>query len=79
MRARVCGEFSGAAAGEFARTPEMGWDAVGVPRGGSGTTASVLHMPAQALLVYRPTATLAKCAPRTIGGAAATGASGSAG
>ena len=46
-----CGDFS-RAVDEFARTLEMGCDAVGVPREGPGTTAGVLHMPPQVLLVY---------------------------
>ena len=62
VRARVSGEFSRAVE-EFARTPETGWAAVGAPRadtrGEGGTTASVLHMPPQALAVYPPIAILA--------------------
>ena len=58
VRARVSGEFSRAAE-EFARTPETGWAAVGAPRGGAGTTAGVLHMPPQALVVYPSIAVLA--------------------
>ena len=63
VRARVSGEFS-KAADEFARTPEAaGRMAVGAPRrdsrGGVGTTAGVLHMPPQALVVYPPVAVLA--------------------
>jgi hypothetical protein len=62
VRARVSGEFSRAVE-EFARTPETGWAAVGAPRadtrGAAGTTASVLHMPPQALAVYPPIAILA--------------------
>jgi hypothetical protein len=58
VRARVSGEFSRAVE-EFTRTPETGWAAVGAPRGGSGTTAGVLHMPPQALVVYPPIAILA--------------------
>lgn len=62
VRTRVSGEFSKAVE-EFARTPETGWAAVGAPRrdsrGGTGTTAGVLHMPPQALVVYTPVAVLA--------------------
>ncbi|KAN0109625.1 Dor1 domain containing protein [Russula decolorans] len=62
VRSRVSGEFSRAVE-EFARTPETGWAAVGAPRadtrGAAGTTASVLHMPPQALAVYPPIAMLA--------------------
>jgi len=62
VRTRVSGEFSKAAE-EFARTPETGWAAVGAPRrdsrGGTGTTAGVLHMPPQALVAYTPVAVLA--------------------
>jgi len=54
----VFGEFSRAVE-EFARTSETGWAAVGAPRGGTGTTAGVLHMPPQALVVYPPIAVLA--------------------
>lgn len=61
VRARVSSEFSRAVE-EFARTPETGWAAVGAPRadtrGAAGTTAGVLHMPPQALVVYPPIATL---------------------
>jgi conserved oligomeric Golgi complex subunit 8 len=62
VRARVSSEFS-RAVDEFARTPETGWAAVGAPRadtrGAAATTAGVLHMPPQALVVYPPIALLA--------------------
>ena len=54
----VSGEFPRAAE-EFARTPETGWAAVGVPRGSTGTTAGVLHTPPRALVVYPPIVVLA--------------------
>ena len=54
----VSGEFPRAAE-EFARTPETGWAAVGVPRGSTRTTAGVLHTPPQALVVYPPIVALA--------------------
>ena len=62
VRARVSSEFSKAVE-VFACTPETGWAAVGAPRadmrGATGTTAGVLHMPPQALVVYPPIAILA--------------------
>ncbi|KAI0262642.1 Dor1-like family-domain-containing protein [Russula aff. rugulosa BPL654] len=62
VRARVSSEFSKAVE-VFARTPETGWAAVGAPRadtrGAPGSTAGVLHMPPQALVVYPPIAILA--------------------
>ena len=62
VRTRVSAEFSKAVE-EIARTTDAGWAAVGAPRrdsrGGMGTTAGVLHMPPQALVVYTPVAVLA--------------------
>ena len=51
--------LSSRTAEEFARTPETGWAAVGAPRRGAGTTAGVLHMPPQALVVFSYIAVLA--------------------
>ena len=51
---------------EFARTPETGWAAVRAPRGGAGTTAGVLHMPPQALVVYPPIVVLANALLATL-------------
>jgi conserved oligomeric Golgi complex subunit 8 len=55
--ARVSSEFSRAVE-EFAHTPETGWAADGAPRGdtrgAAGTTAGMLHIPPQALVVYPP-------------------------
>ena len=62
VRTRVPGELSKAVE-EFARTTDTGWAAVGAPRrdsrGSTGTTAGVLHMPPQGLVVYTPVAVLA--------------------
>jgi hypothetical protein len=55
VRTRVSGEFSGRWRSSRV-TPETGWAAVGAPRGGAGTTARVLYMPQQALVVYPPIA-----------------------
>ena len=54
VHAHVSGEFSREVG--FARALETGWAAVGAPRGGVGTTAGVLHIPPQALVVYPPIA-----------------------
>ena len=59
VRTRVSAEFS-KAVDEFARTPESAWAAVGAPRGGTETTAGVLHIPPQDLVVNPPIAMLAK-------------------
>ena len=58
VRTRVSSGFSRAVE-EFVRTPETACAAVGAPRGGAETTAGVLHMPPQALVVYPPIAMLA--------------------
>ena len=54
----------------FTCTPETGWAAVGAPRadmrGATGTTAGVLHMPPQALVVYPPIAILANALLATL-------------
>ena len=58
MRTRVSAEFS-KVVDEFARTPETAWAAVGAPRGGTETTAGVLHIPPQGLVVNPPIGMLA--------------------
>ena len=54
VRTRVSAEFS-KVVGEFARTSDAGWAAVGAPRrdsrGGTGTTAGVLYMPPKKLVI----------------------------
>jgi hypothetical protein len=61
VRTRVTADFSKAEE-EFARTSDAGWAAVGAPRrdsrGSTATTAGVLHVPPQALVVYTPVAVL---------------------
>ena len=58
VRTRVSAEFS-KVVDEFARTPETARAVVGAPRGGTETTASVLHIPPQGLVVDLPIAMLA--------------------
>ena len=58
VRTRVSAEFS-KVVDEFARTAETARAAVGAPRGGTETTASVLHIPPQELVVDLPIAMLA--------------------
>ena len=64
-RTHLSAEFSRAVK-EFARTPETGWTAVGAPRGGAGTTARVLHITPQALVVYPSIAVLANALGATL-------------